>query len=95
MAKVRVSGTDIGRVDGIDLEVDASAVTVEDGVAVVDFQVAVAAALAAGVAKLVITDGITAPGTVSGKTSIYVDTADGDLKAKFGDGTTKVVSADT
>jgi hypothetical protein len=40
-------------------------------------------------------DGITAPGTVSGKTYIYVDTADGDLKVKFGDGTVKVLAADT
>lgn len=40
-------------------------------------------------------DGITAPDAESGFASIYVDTADGDLKVKFGDGTTKVLAADT
>ena len=42
-----------------------------------------------------IIDGITAPSAVVGKALIYVDTADGDLKVKFGDGTTKVLAADT
>jgi hypothetical protein len=45
--------------------------------------------------KLAIVDGITAPGTVTGHAVIYVDTADGDLKVKFGDGVTKVLAADT
>lgn len=47
--------------------------------------------------KSVITlaDGVTAPDTKANYTQLYVDSADGDLKAKFGDGTTKVVSADT
>lgn len=40
-------------------------------------------------------DGITAPTTTAGYTAIYVDTADGDLKVKFGDGTTKTISVDT
>lgn len=40
-------------------------------------------------------DGQTAPGTVAGQAQIYVDIADGDLKVKFGDGTTKVLAADT
>jgi hypothetical protein len=44
---------------------------------------------------LQITDGITAPGTAAGYASIYVDTADGDLKVKFGDGTVKTISTDT
>lgn len=42
---------------------------------------------------LYITDGITAPGTASGYAIIYVDT-DGDLKIKFGDGTTKTIVTD-
>lgn len=42
-----------------------------------------------------IKDGVTAPGTSSGYAQIYVDTADGDLKVKFGDGTVKVLAADT
>jgi hypothetical protein len=45
--------------------------------------------------EMAIVDGITAPATVSGKTFIYVDTADGDLKVKFGDGTIKTISTDT
>lgn len=40
-------------------------------------------------------DGITAPSTVAGYAQIYVDTADGDLKVKFGDGTTKTIATDT
>lgn len=42
-----------------------------------------------------IADGITAPGTVAGMAQIYVDTADGDLKIKFGDGTVKTIVVDT
>lgn len=44
---------------------------------------------------LALVDGISAPSTLAGHAQIYVDTADGDLKVKFGDGTTKVISADT
>lgn len=44
---------------------------------------------------LQIVDGITAPATVTGWSSIYVDTADGDLKIKFGDGTVKTIVTDT
>jgi hypothetical protein len=40
-------------------------------------------------------DGITAPATVAGFTSLYVDSADGDLKVKFGDGTVKTLATDT
>jgi hypothetical protein len=36
-----------------------------------------------------IADGVTAPSTVTGVAQLYVDTADGDLKVKFGDGTVK------
>ena len=45
--------------------------------------------------EMAIVDGITAPTTAAGKTFIYVDTADGDLKVKFGDGTVKTISTDT
>ena len=45
--------------------------------------------------SLDVTDGITAPGTTSGRAKIYVDTADGDLKIKFGDGTVKTIVVDT
>jgi hypothetical protein len=44
---------------------------------------------------LALTDGMTAPSTQSGWAQIYVDTADGDLKIKFGDGTTKTIVTDT
>lgn len=42
-----------------------------------------------------IKDGVAAPSTVAGKAFIYVDSVDGDLKVKFGDGTVKVITADT
>ena len=44
---------------------------------------------------LSLTDGTTAPATISGQAQIYVDTADGDLKIKFGDGTVKTIVVDT
>lgn len=40
-------------------------------------------------------DGLTAPSAVAGRAYIYVDTADGDLKVKFGDGITKTIATDT
>lgn len=40
-------------------------------------------------------DGVTAPSTVAGYAQIYVDTSDGDLKVKFGDGTVKTIVVDT
>jgi hypothetical protein len=40
-------------------------------------------------------DGQTAPSATSGYAKIYVDTADGDLKVIFGDGTIKTISTDT
>ena len=42
-----------------------------------------------------IADGITAPTAIAGYAFIYVDTADGDLKVRFGDGTTKTLATDT
>lgn len=45
--------------------------------------------------KIVLMDGVSAPSTISGHASIYVDTADGYLKVKFGDGTVKTISLDT
>jgi hypothetical protein len=42
-----------------------------------------------------ITDGITAPGAGTGRARIYVDTADGDLKVVFADGTVKTLATDT
>ena len=40
-------------------------------------------------------DGVTAPSTIAGHAQIYVDSADGDLKVKFGDGTVKTLTTDT
>lgn len=40
-------------------------------------------------------DGVTAPSTVAGRAQLYVDTADGDLKIKYGDGTVKTIVVDT
>lgn len=47
------------------------------------------------VADLRLTDGISAPDVEAGKAIIYVDTADGDLKIKYGDGTVKTIVIDT
>jgi hypothetical protein len=44
---------------------------------------------------LAIQDGISTPATVAGRATIYVDGSDGDLKCRFGDGTIKVIVADT
>lgn len=44
---------------------------------------------------LVLTDGVAAPAAVSGQAQIYVDTADGDLKVRFGDNVTKTIVVDT
>jgi hypothetical protein len=35
-----------------------------------------------------------APATVTGIAQIYIDTADDDLKVRFGDGVTKVIATD-
>lgn len=40
-------------------------------------------------------DGVTAPGAASGYARIYVDSADGDLKVVFGDGTIKTIVTDS
>ena len=42
-----------------------------------------------------VVDGVTAPDAATGFTYIYVDSADGDLKVKFGDGTVKTIATDT
>jgi hypothetical protein len=42
-----------------------------------------------------VTDGITAPAAATGRARIYVDTADGDLKVIFADGTIKTLATDT
>ena len=44
---------------------------------------------------LVLKDGVAAPSTFSGQAAIYVDSADGDLKIKFSDGTVKTIVTDT
>ena len=47
------------------------------------------------VEHLTLTDGASIPVTSAGNTYLYVDSADGDLKVKFGDGTVKTISVDT
>ena len=42
-----------------------------------------------------VVDGITAPTAISGQAIIYVDTADGDLKVKFGNGFVATIAADS
>jgi len=42
---------------------------------------------------IAIKDGMTAPTAVSGKAFLFVDSADGSLKVRFGDGCTKTITA--
>jgi hypothetical protein len=44
--------------------------------------------------SLSVVDGIVAPSAILGYAIIFVDTADGDLKVIFGDGTTKTLATD-
>lgn len=44
---------------------------------------------------MAVADGISAPSAQVGQARIYVDTADGDLKVIFGDGTIKTIVVDT
>lgn len=44
---------------------------------------------------IAITDGVSTPDASSGKAKIYVDSSDGDLKIRFGDGTIKTIVIDT
>jgi hypothetical protein len=48
-----------------------------------------------GVEWLSVTDGVTAPAAATGRARIYVDSADGDLKVVFADGTVKTIVTDT
>lgn len=45
--------------------------------------------------SLELKDGMTAPSAATGVAKIYVDSADGDLKVKFADGTVKTIVTDT
>ena len=44
---------------------------------------------------MMLVDGVSAPATLSGYAKLYVDSSDGDLKVKFGDGTVKTITVDT
>ncbi len=46
-------------------------------------------------ATLAIADGVAIPDAIVGRAFIYVDTNDGDLKVKFGDGQVKTLATDT
>lgn len=46
-------------------------------------------------ARSMLKDGVVVPATVAGYGQIFIDTADGDLKIKYGDGTLKLIVADT
>lgn len=47
------------------------------------------------ISKIALTDGVAAPAAETGYATLYVDTADGDLKVIFGDGTIKTIVTDT
>ncbi len=44
---------------------------------------------------IAVTDGITAPDAIVGQAIVYVDTADGNLKVKFGDGHVATIATDS
>lgn len=44
---------------------------------------------------LELADGVNVPSTIAGRATIFVSSADGDLKIKFGDGTVKTIVVDT
>ena len=44
--------------------------------------------------KVTLVDGITAPTAVAGEGQIYIDSADGNLKVRFGDGTISTIATD-
>jgi hypothetical protein len=44
---------------------------------------------------IALADGITAPAAVAGQAILFVDSADGDLKVRFGDGLIKAIAFDT
>ena len=46
-------------------------------------------------AHITLNDGVTAPTSTSGQAKLYVDSADGDLKVIFGDGTVKTIVTDS
>lgn len=45
--------------------------------------------------EMILKDGVSTPSTDSGQAKLYVDSADGDLKIIFGDGTVKTIATDT
>lgn len=49
---------------------------------------------AAYLGRMALIDGVTAPDILPGMAWLYVDSADGDLKIKFGDGTVKTIVTD-
>lgn len=71
---------------------DSGGIQTQDSVATLQ---ALLDALREASQQLVLTDGISAPGATVGVARIYIDSADGDLKVKFGDGTTKTLATDT
>lgn len=79
--------------DGSILELrDGRSIQAQDTVAAVQADLD---ALRDASTQLIITDGITAPGATAGVAKIYVDTADGDLKAVFADGFVRTIGADS
>ena len=78
----------------LDIPLSTASTSTSTGALVVSGGVGVAGAANVGTYYGMV-DGVTAPGATAGYAKIYVDTADGDLKVIFGDGTIKTIATDT
>ena len=78
----------------VSIPLSTASTSTSSGALVVSGGVGVAGAINAGTFYGLV-DGVTAPATESGYARIYVDSADGDLKVKFGDGTVKTIATDS
>ncbi len=94
----RESATEAMRIAGsngvVSIAATTASTTTANGALVVSGGIGAAGAINAGTYHGMV-DGIAAPGATAGYAKIYVDTADGDLKVIFGDGTVKTIATDT
>ena len=87
-----------GGANGLSLGSDTGNIRIDSaGPAGVEFRGLSAADTISGftMREMALIDGTSAPSTRAGYATIYVDSADGDLKVKFGDGTVKTIATDS